>query len=114
MGGALVRAACRSIGPEQVVIANRTAAKAEALAAETGCTAAGVPEAAAGAGYIFLGVKPHMMQGLLESIAPVLTEGQVLVSMAAGRGDAHFAHHAQHPLCHRKGNDCPVRCPRRG
>ena len=33
MGGALVRAACRSIGPEQVVIANRTAAKAEALAA---------------------------------------------------------------------------------
>lgn len=84
MGGALVRAACRSIGPEQVVIANRTAAKAEALAAETGCTAAGVPEAAAGAGYIFLGVKPHMMKGLLESIAPVLTEGQILVSMAAG------------------------------
>ena len=36
MGGALARAACRSIGPEQVVLFNRTPAKAEALGAELG------------------------------------------------------------------------------
>lgn len=85
MGGALVRAACRSIGADQVVIANRTAAKAEALAAETGCTA--VPDGRAAveaARYIFLGVKPHMVKDLLTELAPALDGGKVLVSMAAG------------------------------
>ena len=33
MGGALVRAACRSIGPEQVVITYGLQSKADALAA---------------------------------------------------------------------------------
>ncbi|HJB56520.1 MAG TPA: pyrroline-5-carboxylate reductase [Candidatus Flavonifractor intestinipullorum] len=85
MGGALARAACRSIGPDQVILSNRTRAKAEALAGELGCTAArDNREAAQSARYLFLGVKPHLMRGLLEEIAPVLSPGQVLVSMAAG------------------------------
>ena len=74
MGGALVRAACRSVGPEQVIAANRTASRAEALAAETGCIAAADNrEAARSARYLFLGVKPHLIRGLLEEIGPVLT-----------------------------------------
>ncbi|MFQ9918204.1 MAG: hypothetical protein ACLRWQ_19260 [Flavonifractor plautii] len=36
MGAPLIQAACRAVGAEQVVIANRTRAKAEALAAELG------------------------------------------------------------------------------
>ena len=85
MGGALVRAACRSVGPEQVIAANRTASRAEALAAETGCIAAADNrEAARSARYLFLGVKPHLIRGLLEEIGPVLTAGQAVVSMAAG------------------------------
>ena len=37
MGGALIRAACRAIGPDQVLIADAQMDKAEALAAELGC-----------------------------------------------------------------------------
>ena len=37
MGGALARAACKSGAPGNVVLANRTLAKAEALAGELGC-----------------------------------------------------------------------------
>lgn len=40
MGAPLIQAACRAVGAEQVVIANRTRAKAEALAAELGCAVA--------------------------------------------------------------------------
>ena len=37
MGGALARGACRAVGPDQVVVFNRTPAKAEAMARELGC-----------------------------------------------------------------------------
>ena len=91
MGGALARAAVRAVGPDQVILANRTCEKAAALGAELGCGATGDNDAAvAMAEYIFLGVKPHMMAGLLESLVPVLArrhnagEDKVLVSMAAG------------------------------
>lgn len=91
MGGALARAACRALGPEQVVLANRTPAKAEKLAAELGCAATNGNGAAVRATeYIFLGVKPQTLRPLLEELAPVLAdchatgEDKVLVSMAAG------------------------------
>ena len=87
MGGALARAACKGAGPGQVLLANRTRAKAEALAAELGCGVCGSEEAARRAKFIVLGVKPHLMAGLLAQLAPVLrqrTEPFVLVSMAAG------------------------------
>ena len=91
MGGALARAAVRAIGPDQVVITNRTLAKAEALAAELGCgLAKSNADAVREAEYIFLGVKPHMIRPLLNTLAPVLAdchaagEDKVLVSMAAG------------------------------
>ena len=91
MGGALARAACRAIGPDQVVVANRTLAKAEELAEELGCSLAkSSADAVRAVEYIFLGVKPHMMRALLNTLAPVLAdccsrgEDKVLVSMAAG------------------------------
>ena len=91
MGGALARAAVRAVGADQVIVANRTQAKAEALAAELGCTAAkSNADAVREAEFIFLGVKPHMMRSLLDTLAPVLAachsagEDKVLVSMAAG------------------------------
>lgn len=85
MGGALARAAVKS-GTE-VLLANRTAAKAEALAAELSAQAVTNEEAARRADYLFLGVKPQMMAGMLSSIAPALaarTDRFLLVSMAAG------------------------------
>ena len=86
MGGALARAVCRSVPAGDVVLSNRTAAKAESLAAELGCRTAANTAAAEQADFLFLGVKPVVMPQLLEEIAPVLQKRQsrfVLVTMAA-------------------------------
>lgn len=87
MGGALARAAAKGMDPKNILLANRTPQKAEALAEQLGCRWATVEEVAQKSGYIFLGVKPQMMQGLMDTIAPILakrTDEFVLVSMAAG------------------------------
>lgn len=87
MGGALARALCRRIPGEQVLLANRTPEKAAALAAELGCRTSDNITVAEQADYIFLGVKPQMMAGMLADLAPALAKRQtrfVLVTMAAG------------------------------
>ncbi|MCI8525537.1 MAG: pyrroline-5-carboxylate reductase [Oscillospiraceae bacterium] len=88
MGGALARAAARTLDPARIVVSNRTATKAQALAAELGCGfAADNVQVAREAKYIFLGVKPQGMAGLLSELAPALsarTDRFILVSMAAG------------------------------
>ena len=87
MGSALARAACRTLPAGEIVLSNRTAAKAEALAGELGCAAGDNRTVAAKAEYIFLGVKPQMMAGLLGEIGPILAAREdrfVLVTMAAG------------------------------
>ena len=89
MGGAVARAVCNGAGAGDVLLANRTPAKAEALAAELGC-ACGTNEQVAGiCDFIFLGVKPQMMEDMLDELAPVLEARAedrpfVLVTMAAG------------------------------
>lgn len=87
MGGALARAACRRLPGGQVLLANRTAEKAQALARELGCRTADNAAVAENADFIFLGVKPQMMADLLADIGPVLAGRQtrfILVTMAAG------------------------------
>lgn len=87
MGGALARAAVREMQPQAIVLANRTAAKAQALAAELGCRWGTNEVAARESALLFLGVKPQMMEGMLAEIAPVLAARQTpatLVTMAAG------------------------------
>lgn len=97
MGGALIQAACRALDPTQVIITNRTMAKAEQLAETLGCCiAASNGEAIEAGEYIFLGVKPQMMGDLLEEIAPTLKtclargEKKILITMAAGLKIAYF------------------------
>lgn len=91
MGGALAEAACRALSPAQVILANRTPEKAEALALRLGCVAACSNEAAArSARYLFLGVKPQAADALAQELVPVLRscheagQDKVLISMAAG------------------------------
>lgn len=87
MGGALAKAAAAVLPGEEILLSNRTAAKAEALAAQLGCGAASVEETAKSSRYLFLGVKPQMMAGLFQKIIPVLQGREdrfILVSMAAG------------------------------
>lgn len=91
MGGALIVAACHSIGPENVVITDYFPEKAEALAAELGCTAVKTnAEIASQAEYIVLAVKPNVIRLVAGKIAPVLEEeakngkAHVVVTIAAG------------------------------
>ena len=99
MGGAVARAVCKSAGAGDVLMANRTPAKAQALAAELGC-ACGTNEQVAGiCDFIFLGVKPQMMADMLDELAPTLeARGEsrpfVLVSMAAGLSMQQIRHMA--------------------
>jgi len=89
MGGALAKAAAKALAPETILLSNKTAAKAEALAASLGCKVVSVEETAQKAQLLFLGVKPHMMGDLLHTISPILAARQdpfTLVSMAAGLG----------------------------
>ena len=87
MGGALAKAAAKRLAPDKILLSNKTFAKAQDLASQLNCRAVSVPEVAAAANLLFLGVKPHMMADLLASIRPILerrTDPLVLVSMAAG------------------------------
>lgn len=91
MGGALITAACQSVGAENVVITDYLPEKAEALAAECGCTAVKTnAEIARSAEYIVLAVKPNVIRLVAGKIAPVLEEEaqagktHVVVTIAAG------------------------------
>lgn len=84
MGGALARAAAK--GGHTLLLANRTPAKAEALAKELCGTVCQNAVAAEAAELLFLGVKPQGLPGLAEELAPVLQarkgNAPVVVSMA--------------------------------
>ena len=91
MGGAILRAACRHMGPKSIVITDVDAAKGAKLAEELGCQFVKTnPQAAETADYILLCVKPQNVSAVLEEIAPVLAgrqeegRGPVLVSIVAG------------------------------
>lgn len=87
MGGALAKAAAKTLAPNQILVSSQTKEKAAAVAAELGCDAGDNAVVAANCNYIFLGVKPQGMAAMLADIAPVLaarTDRFVLVTMAAG------------------------------
>ncbi len=87
MGGALAQAAAKSVSGEQLRLSNRTVAKAQVLAEQISAVVADNNAIAAECDFIFLGVKPQMMAGLLDSLHPTLATRKtpcVLVSMAAG------------------------------
>ena len=86
MGGALASAAARS-GEVEVLLANRTKAKAETLAERVGAVVSSNEIIAHEADHIFLGVKPQMIVDVLKGIAPALKERKsapVLISMVTG------------------------------
>ena len=85
MGGALATAVAKR--GESIVLANRTPAKVETLAAKIGGTVTDNLTIANTCDYIFLGVKPQMMAETLMPLQQTFATRStpfVLVSMAAG------------------------------
>lgn len=88
MGGALARAAAKSGLAEELLLANRSPEKARRLAEELAGRAVSNQEAAERSDLLFLGVKPQMLEDMLEGIRDALSarkERQILVSMIAGK-----------------------------
>ena len=81
MGGAIARALSQNT--KDILISDRSG-KAKALAEELGIVYGSV-EGAAACDRVFLGVKPHMMQGVLAPVQKILAEKKpLLITMAAG------------------------------
>ena len=81
MGGALARALSKTTN--DIVIADPSPA-AKAFATEIGC-AYGTNEQVANCHRIFLAVKPHIVEGALAQLRPILAQCKpTLISMAAG------------------------------
>ncbi|MCR5482178.1 MAG: pyrroline-5-carboxylate reductase [Clostridia bacterium] len=110
MGGALARCVAKEAGKkgggDEILLNNKTASKAEALAKEISadCTAncTDIRTLAKTSDYIFLGVKPQFMEDMLEEIEDVLAERRerfVLVSMAAGLSTDKILKMAGVPKC---------------
>lgn len=101
MGGAIARAVSQTLSDG--ILADRSLEKAQVLAQDLGFAAGSNLEAAQESRYLFLGVKPHLMGGMLETIRPTLSaraEKPVLVSMAAGLTIAQLQEMA--------AADCPI------
>lgn len=91
MGGALIKGVCKAVDPTEVAVFDTDKAKLASLCGECGCVAAeSRQEIAQSCEYVVLAVKPQVLRGVLEAVAPVLAknakEGKVqkLVSIAAG------------------------------
>ena len=82
MGGAVARALSKVT--KDIVVTDRSG-KAKELARELGIGYGSAEEIVSSCDRIFLAVKPHMMEGLLEPLQPILRQRKpLLITMAAG------------------------------
>lgn len=87
MGGALLRAAAKSVGGENILAFDPNEEKLNALEKEISVNKASLQKLSTEAKYIFMGVKPQIFKEVLSGILPFLkkrTDKFILVSMAAG------------------------------
>ena len=83
MGGAIARA--MSQGTDDMLLSSLSGLTAMQLAAELNAESGTNTEVAEQCDYIFLGVKPHMIRGVITELKDILLSRRpVLVSMAAG------------------------------
>ena len=68
MGGALATAAAKQVTGELVAVACSSPAHSAAAAERLGCRAAAPEEILGGSKFVFLGVKPQMLQALLAEL----------------------------------------------
>lgn len=82
MGGALATAAAKAVGGDSLLLCDLAADKAATLAGVLGATAVDTATLVVQSDYIFLGVKPQMMETALKPLN--FRPDQVLITMAAG------------------------------
>ena len=87
MGGALCRSVAKAIGGENVYASDFFYEKADALCKEIGAHTSSNEEIANNCRYIFLGVKPQVIDKTISEVSSILktrTDKFTVVSMAAG------------------------------
>lgn len=85
MGGALATATAKQVTGERVAVACSSPAHSAAAAERLGCRAAAPEEILGGSKFVFLGVKPQMIDGVVQSLAaPIAASESIFVSMLAG------------------------------
>ena len=90
MGGAIARAVCESVDPTEVILANKTAEKAASLAKELSCSTGDNTAAAKEGKYIFIGVKPQILNTLAGEISTVLAERKDRFILVRWLRESHF------------------------
>ena len=89
MGGALVKAASKSISGKDILVYDACEEKAKEIENSLGVVACGEDNLLSTANYIFLGVKPQVLERVIGEIKDILKsrkERFVIVSMVAGIG----------------------------
>ena len=86
MGGALVRAAVKTVNGKDVAVCDADKKKMQALASDCGAWAVNIQEVAAACKFVVVGVKPQNIRDTLGEIADILKSRKdvIIVSMAAG------------------------------
>ena len=87
MGGALIKAASKSIDAKSIYVYDRCREKADALENALGVISSDERKITEEADYIFLGVKPQVLKAAIEEIRDTLKNREdrfVIISMAAG------------------------------
>ena len=85
MGSTLLAALVRSgHDPHDLLVADKSAERAEQVAGEHGSRAVGAAEAVAAADVVLVAVKPQDMAALVEEIREAVRPGALVVSIAAG------------------------------
>ncbi len=84
MGGAIAKAVAAAGFGSKIIIADPCAEKAQELAAAVGGSISTNETAASTCDYVFLGVKPQVMQSVIQPLCGCKGENTVFVSMAAG------------------------------
>lgn len=89
MGSALAKTVCKSVDSKDVMLSSRTMEKAQLLAKKLNCTFGSNKQVAENCDFIFLGVKPQMLDALLTELVPTFKQRYTsrpftLVSMVSG------------------------------
>ena len=84
MGGALARAAISAVGGENIAVCDNDKSKTALLCSEFGATELSFEEIIDSCDFVFLGIKPQMMEGAVAPyVEKINSSSAVIVTMAA-------------------------------